>query len=101
MIRRCRHGSTTRPCPGWRWFRRFESGLGDARIAAVVYFQAFGRLGALDAHVPRHCAAIVAGQVDEAGCLDRAGLMTFTRMPRPRTSIDRMSLKGRLDEIGR
>ena len=41
-------------------YRGIEHGFGDARISAVVYFQAFGRLGALDVHLPRHCAAIVA-----------------------------------------
>ena len=40
-------------------YRGIEHGFGNARIAAVVYFQAFGRLGALDVHVPGHCAELV------------------------------------------
>jgi hypothetical protein len=41
-------------------YRGIEHGFGDARIAAVVYFQAFGRLSPLDVYVPAHCAALVA-----------------------------------------
>ena len=41
-------------------YRGIEHGFGDARIAAVVYFQAFGRLGALDVHLPAHCIELVA-----------------------------------------
>ena len=40
-------------------YRGIEHGFGDARIAAVVYFQAFGQLGALDVHLPRHYAELV------------------------------------------
>ena len=48
-------------------YRGIEHGFGDARIAAVVYFQAFSRLGALDVHLPRHCAAIVADLYKQLG----------------------------------
>lgn len=41
-------------------YRGIEHGFGDARIAAVVYFQAFGRLSPLDVHVPAHCDTLVA-----------------------------------------
>jgi Acetyltransferase (GNAT) family len=40
-------------------YRGIEHGFGDARIAAVVYFQAFGPLGPLDVHLPRHYAELV------------------------------------------
>jgi hypothetical protein len=40
-------------------YRGIEHGFGDARIAAVVYFHAFGRLGALDVHLPGHYAGLV------------------------------------------
>jgi len=48
-------------------YRGIEHGFGDARIAAVVYFQAFGRLGALDVHLPRHCAAMVSDLYKQLG----------------------------------
>ena len=41
-------------------YRGIEHGFGDARIAAVVYFQAFGHLGPLDVYVPARCATLVA-----------------------------------------
>jgi hypothetical protein len=40
-------------------YRGIEHGFGDARIAAVVYFQAFGPLGPLDVHLPGHYAELV------------------------------------------
>jgi len=40
-------------------YRGIEHGFGNARIAAVVYFQAFGPLGPLDVHLPRHYAELV------------------------------------------
>ena len=46
--------------PAGTHYRGIEHGFGDARIAAVVYFQAFGRLGALDVHLPVHYAELVA-----------------------------------------
>jgi GNAT superfamily N-acetyltransferase len=48
-------------------YRGIEHGFGDARIAAVVYFQAFGRLDALDVHLPRYCAAMVADLYKQLG----------------------------------
>ena len=40
-------------------YRGIEHGFGDARIAAVVYFQAFGPLGPLEVHLPTHLAELV------------------------------------------
>jgi hypothetical protein len=40
-------------------YRGIEHGFGDARIAAVVYFQAFGPLGPLEVHLPRHYVGLV------------------------------------------
>lgn len=40
-------------------YRGIEHGFGDARIAAVVYFQAFGPLGPLEVHLPRHYVELV------------------------------------------
>lgn len=40
-------------------YRGIEHDFGDARIAAVVYFQAFGPLGPLDVHLPGHYAELV------------------------------------------
>lgn len=46
--------------PAGTTYRGIEHGFGDARIAAVVYFQAFGQLGPLDVHVPARFAALMA-----------------------------------------
>ena len=40
-------------------YRGIQHGFGDARIAAVVYFQAFGQLDPLDVHVPEQYAELV------------------------------------------
>src|SRR5438128_12641428 len=40
-------------------YRGIEHGFGDARIAAVVYFQAFGPLDLLDVYLPSHYAELV------------------------------------------
>jgi Acetyltransferases len=51
-------------------YRGIEHRFGAARIAAVVYFQSFGRLGALDVHLPGHCAELVTDLYKQLG-LDR------------------------------
>lgn len=40
-------------------YRGIQHGFGDARIAAVVYFQAFGPLDPLDVHLPKRYAELV------------------------------------------
>jgi hypothetical protein len=58
-----------RHCPGHipagTDYRGIEHGFGNARIAAVVYFQAFGRLGGLDVHLPVQYAELVAGLYEQ------------------------------------
>jgi GNAT superfamily N-acetyltransferase len=40
-------------------YRGLAHGFGGARIAAVVYFQSFGRLGALEVHLPERSTELV------------------------------------------
>lgn len=48
-------------------YRGIEHGFGEARIAAVVYFHAFGSLGPLDVYLPSHCAELVADLYTQLG----------------------------------
>ena len=48
-------------------YRGIEHGFGDARIAAVVYFQAFGPLGPLDVHLPRRYVEVVGDLYEQLG----------------------------------
>jgi hypothetical protein len=59
-------------------YRGIEHGFGDARIAAVVYFHAFGRLSPLDVHVPARCAALVS---------DLYAQLELERRPVPGTAV--------------
>ena len=45
--------------PAGTEYRGIAHGFGDARIAAVVYFQAFGPLGPLDVHLPPRYLEVV------------------------------------------
>jgi hypothetical protein len=47
-------------------YRAMELAPGTARIAAVVYFQSFGRLGALDVHLPERFADVVSELYEQA-----------------------------------
>jgi Acetyltransferase (GNAT) family len=64
-------------------YRGIEHGFGDSRIAAVVYFQAFGRLGSLEVHLPGHCAEIVADLYKQLELDRRLVQRTHTRSAGP------------------
>ena len=67
-------------------YRGIQHGFGDARIAAVVYFHMFGRLGSLDVHLPEQYAKLVADLYNQLELDRRLVLPTHTGSATPGSS---------------